>query len=159
IRDALTDTYGYKTPAYLPYAAATTLDTAARNYLHPTPIHEVVDGLRHGRERAVALLNQAARSLEEKLADLGEEMDGFLTAVPVTVPLEDISNDVFVVHGRDGPAKLEVTLLIERAGLNPVILHEQANQGRTIIEKFEDHGGAAGFAVVVLTPDDVGGPG
>jgi predicted nucleotide-binding protein len=39
-----------------------------------------------------------------------------------------------------------------------VIFHEQPNAGRTIIEKFEDHGGSAGFAVVLLTPDDVGGP-
>ena len=29
---------------------------------------------------------------------------------------------------------------------------------KTIIEKFEDHASAAGFAVVLLTPDDIGGP-
>jgi predicted nucleotide-binding protein len=47
--------------------------------------------------------------------------------------------------------------VIQRAGLNPVILHEQPNGGKTIIEKFEKHGSAAGFAVVIATPDDVGG--
>jgi predicted nucleotide-binding protein len=62
------------------------------------------------------------------------------------------------VHGHDDTAKKEVAHLIERAGLNAVILHEQPNAGRTIIEKFEAHGGSAGFAVVLLTPDDVGGP-
>jgi predicted nucleotide-binding protein len=67
------------------------------------------------------------------------------------------SSDIFIVHGHDTPAKVEPTLLIQRAGLNPVILHEQPNAGRTIIEKFEAHGGSAGFAVVLLTPDDVGG--
>ncbi|MGQ3314402.1 TIR domain-containing protein, partial [Reyranella sp.] len=36
-----------------------------------------------------------------------------------------------------------------------IILHEQANQGRTIIEKIEAHGDV-GFAVILLTPDDVG---
>jgi len=40
-------------------------------------------------------------------------------------------------------------------GLEVVILHEQANQGRTIIEKFEEHSDV-GFAVVLSTPDDVG---
>ena len=40
-------------------------------------------------------------------------------------------------------------------GLEPVILHEQANLGRTIIEKFEDHA-HVGFAVALLTPDDAG---
>ncbi len=37
-----------------------------------------------------------------------------------------------------------------------MILHEQANEGRTIIEKFEDHAAEAGYAVVLLTADDVG---
>ena len=39
--------------------------------------------------------------------------------------------------------------------LEPVILHEQPNEGRTIIEKFEQHADV-GFAVVLLTPDDMG---
>lgn len=39
--------------------------------------------------------------------------------------------------------------------LEPVILHEQPNKGRTIIEKFEEHADVR-FAVVLLTPDDVG---
>ena len=47
---------------------------------------------------------------------------------------------------------------MERLGYEAVILHEQPNEGRTIIEKFEKHGEAAGFAVVLLTPDDIGGP-
>jgi predicted nucleotide-binding protein len=34
--------------------------------------------------------------------------------------------------------------------LEPIILHEQANQGKTIIEKFEAHAGV-GFAIVLLT--------
>ena len=37
-----------------------------------------------------------------------------------------------------------------------VILHEQANQGRTLIEKFEHHAGDASFAIVILTADDEG---
>jgi predicted nucleotide-binding protein len=65
--------------------------------------------------------------------------------------------DVFIVHGHDNLAKTEVARFVERAGLRAVILHEQSNAGRTIIEKFEAHGGSAGFAIVVLTPDDVGG--
>ena len=37
------------------------------------------------------------------------------------------------------------------------ILHEQLEQGRTILEKLSDHASEAGFAVVLLTADDVGG--
>jgi predicted nucleotide-binding protein len=65
-------------------------------------------------------------------------------------------NRVFVVHGHDSKAKEEVARFLSRLGLEPVILHEQPNKGRTIIEKFEDHSDV-GFAVVLLTPDDLGG--
>ena len=44
----------------------------------------------------------------------------------------------------------------ETLGLEPIILHEQANAGRAIIEKFEDHADDVAFAVVLLTPDDEG---
>jgi predicted nucleotide-binding protein len=43
-------------------------------------------------------------------------------------------------------------------GCEAIILREQPNRGRTIIEKFEDHSEGAAFAIVLLTPDDVGGP-
>jgi predicted nucleotide-binding protein len=70
-----------------------------------------------------------------------------------------ISNQqsVFIVHGHDVEARETVARFIEQLGLKTVILHEQANQGRTIIEKFEDHA-TVPYAVVLLTPDDVGGP-
>jgi predicted nucleotide-binding protein len=45
---------------------------------------------------------------------------------------------------------------IAALGLEPIILHEKASEGRTIIEKFEEYSDV-GFAVVLLTPDDVGG--
>jgi predicted nucleotide-binding protein len=40
-------------------------------------------------------------------------------------------------------------------GLDPIILAEQANRGRTLIEKLE-RSSAVGFAVVLLSPDDMG---
>jgi predicted nucleotide-binding protein len=46
--------------------------------------------------------------------------------------------------------------LLESLGLKVTILHEQANGGRTVIEKFEAHAEDAAFAVVLLTPDDEG---
>ncbi len=68
---------------------------------------------------------------------------------------EEISRKVFLVHGRAEEPKQAVAAFLRSLGLEVVILHEQANQGRTIIEKFEEHS-AVGFAVVLLTPDDVG---
>ena len=65
------------------------------------------------------------------------------------------SKEVFIVHGRDNEAKETVARFLAQLELNPVILHEQPNKGSTIIEKFERHAQPA-FAVVLLTPDDVG---
>jgi predicted nucleotide-binding protein len=65
---------------------------------------------------------------------------------------------VFIVHGRNQAVRESVARLLEKAGREVVILHEQANKGRTLIEKFEDHAATAGFAVILLTGDDVGGP-
>jgi predicted nucleotide-binding protein len=48
-----------------------------------------------------------------------------------------------------------VARFLERLGTEVVILHEQPNGGRTIIEKFEDYSDVR-YAVVLLTPDDVG---
>ena len=65
------------------------------------------------------------------------------------------TKEVFVIHGRDNEAKETVARFLTRLDLTPVILHEQPNQGRTIIEKFERNA-QVGFAVALLTPDDVG---
>lgn len=67
-----------------------------------------------------------------------------------------LSKRIFIVHGHDSEPKESVARFIERLGLEPIILHEQPNSGRTVIEKFEVFADV-GFAVVLLTPDDVGG--
>ncbi len=64
-----------------------------------------------------------------------------------------IYNKVFIIHGHDNALKQEVARFIEKIGLEAIILHEQANKGRTIIEKFEGFADV-GFAIALLTPDD-----
>jgi predicted nucleotide-binding protein len=66
------------------------------------------------------------------------------------------SNKVFVVHGHDEAARDTVARLLTVLDLEPIILHEQPSEGRTVVEKLEHHG-RVGYAVVLLTPDDVGG--
>ncbi len=66
------------------------------------------------------------------------------------------SREVFIVHGHDETTKIKVARMLEKLNLVPVILHERANEGLTIIEKFEKHAIGASFAVVLLTPDDEG---
>jgi len=71
------------------------------------------------------------------------------------VPLKVENNKVFVVHGRDDLLKTETARFLEQLGLNPIILHEQANGGKTIIEKIEANTDV-GFGVVLYTPCDEG---
>jgi predicted nucleotide-binding protein len=63
---------------------------------------------------------------------------------------------VFIVHGHEDGPREAVARYLEKLGFEAIILHEQASQGRTIIEKIEGHSDV-GFAVVLLTPDDIGG--
>ena len=65
------------------------------------------------------------------------------------------TSQVFIVHGHDDLAKLEMADFIEELELEPIILHMQASSGRTIIEKIE-HYSNVGFGVVLYTPCDVG---
>lgn len=74
---------------------------------------------------------------------------------PVQTPLPT-PNSVFLVHGHDEGAKHGVARFLEQLGIVPVILQEQINRGMTVIEKFEDFARRAGFAVVLMTPDDQG---
>jgi predicted nucleotide-binding protein len=63
---------------------------------------------------------------------------------------------VFVVHGHDGAPKAEVARFIEKLGLEAIILHERPNKGRPLITKFREEAAGVGFAVVLMTPDDLG---
>ena len=63
---------------------------------------------------------------------------------------------VFIVHGRNEQLKDAAENLVRSLGLEPIILHKQANQGRTIIEKFSDHARDVSFAIVLLSSDDEG---
>lgn len=63
---------------------------------------------------------------------------------------------VFIVHGHDGELKEKTARILTQLNLNPIILHEEADGGRTIIEKFEANAEDCGFAIILLTADDLG---
>jgi predicted nucleotide-binding protein len=110
----------------------------------------------------------------QKRRSLDERIDGKITAlesIKERLELYEASNDravvtehaspartnkAFLVHGRDEAIRESVARFLGRVGVDPVILHEQATSGRTIVEKLE-HYSDVDFAVVLLTPDDFGG--
>jgi hypothetical protein len=96
---------------------------------------------------------------EEHLASNPKFATIDLEAIPLVekVKGEIYLNKCFIIHGRDDARKWEVAWFVEKdLGKKTVILHEEANQGRTIIEKFEEHS-IVDFAVAIWTGDDVGG--
>lgn len=69
---------------------------------------------------------------------------------------ESDQKKVFIVHGHDDVMKVSVARVIEKLGFEPIILHEKANMGKTIIEKFETHSLDVLFAIILMSPDDMG---
>jgi predicted nucleotide-binding protein len=115
---------------------------------------------------------QIRRFLANRSDDLLTELVEFLPAAervsittevaPGRLPAVEVKREydgpVFVVHGHARAALHEAVRVLERGtGREVIVLHEQANAGRTILEKFEDYATDASFAVVLLTGDDEGG--
>lgn len=80
---------------------------------------------------------------------------GAVTSKETSLNSNAQAGDIFLVHGQNDQAKETVARYLEKLGLKVVVLHEQPNLGRTIIEKFQDYASVR-YAVVLLTADDVG---
>jgi len=62
----------------------------------------------------------------------------------------------FVVHGRDKDALVKLRGALESIGIDPIVLIDQPNKGRTVIEKFEEVSDSCDCAIVAMCHDDVG---
>jgi len=63
---------------------------------------------------------------------------------------------IFLTHGHDTDARSAVEGLLKEVGLRGIVLQDEAGGGQPIIQKFEEHS-RAHFAIVLITPDDLGG--
>ena len=106
------------------------------------------------RKEVTDKINRLKGILEE--LELIPEPISNSTAISSQEQTDARGNGVFIVHGHDTEAKNGVARFVENLGLEATILDEKPGGGRTIIEKFEDHASNVGFAIVLLTPDDVG---
>lgn len=88
-------------------------------------------------------------------SSLEDEIEEDIKSVKAKSNKANSSSRIFVVHGHNELYKTEVARLLEKFKLKPIILHEQADKGLTIIEKFEQHADV-GFAIIILSKDDVG---
>jgi putative nucleotide-binding protein containing TIR-like domain len=89
------------------------------------------------------ILEEAQNSLDTAVSELKKE-----------IPIYS-NHKVFIVHGRDTLLRTQVENVLRALGLEPIILQEQANNGKTIIEKIEECTDV-GFGIVLYTPCDEG---
>jgi predicted nucleotide-binding protein len=114
-------------------------------YTSGTPDSEFEKAKQRGVRQAVAVL---------EAAKLEVEMSG---GAPEPTSGRVLGQTVFVVHGHGDARKHETArVLAKLTGNEPIILHEQANGGKTLIEKFEKNAEDVGYAVVLATRDDMG---
>jgi predicted nucleotide-binding protein len=64
------------------------------------------------------------------------------------------NKNVFIVHGHDEAKKWELKNFLTKLGVRPIVLHEQDDLGKVIIEKFEYYASQSAFAFILMTPDD-----
>ncbi len=70
--------------------------------------------------------------------------------------IEHLGQRVFLVHGRNEHRLNQTRDFLHEIGLQPIILKKETNEGRTIIEKFEENTSEISYAIVLLTGDDEG---
>jgi len=104
-----------------------------------------------GIPQTIIMLEGLIARLEEKREDIADHPISLETPKRPT----GTTRRIFLVHGHDEEAKQTVARFLEKLELEPIILHEKPNEGRTIIEKFEQNSDVE-YAVVLLTSDDVG---
>jgi predicted nucleotide-binding protein len=89
-------------------------------------------------------------SSEVKVLDKGDGPEPLIEAVHMVIVPK-----VFLVHGHDHDARKAVVSCLNGRKLRVVVLQEELGANLTIIEKVERHSDAH-FAVILITPDDVG---
>jgi predicted nucleotide-binding protein len=117
--------------------------------------HEITENLRSGMVNKIKILNSCIEQLQIDI-QLSTSLTGDTSHVQPGYIVPQ-SNRVFVVHGHNHGVKESVARFLEKLDLDPIILHEKPNAGRTLIEKFSDYADVQ-FAIVLLTADDLGKP-
>lgn len=119
-----------------------------------TPDSKFEEAFQRGLENAKAIVRSMIQEVQEYWDE--EEKIEPVKEIPLETNSTNMGKDIFIIHGHDEGLKDTVARFLSRIGLNPIILHEQANEGRTIIEKFEANS-TTSYAIGIFTPDDLGG--
>lgn len=131
-----------------------------------SPMHRKLEGVRYspmmwtestdfapyrrlGVQETISLLEASKLEIELQYADKLPNEDKRSEPAP--------ARRIFIVHGQNDARKYELEAFLQKlVSEPPTILHQQPNAGRVLIEKFEQSAASVGYAVVLLTGDDVG---
>jgi predicted nucleotide-binding protein len=113
-------------------------------YYSGQPTSDYIESYNFGKQQLINLVKALIEDLQ---------LDETLTN-PSQKTIDTNTSNVFIVHGHNEEMKIKIARAIEKLGLNPVILHEQPNKGKTIVEKFTENSNV-GFAIVLLSADDI----
>lgn len=146
------------TPEWISWTARTRMLVEATHGLQSTVGEILTTGLETG---FIGFgLDTFNRGKSHIIGALTAALDGIQQGLPARSPIGHseiaaVANGrVFIVHGHDGELKTDLEVFLKSVGLDPIVLHRQADQGATLLEKFERHSNV-GYAFILLTPDEV----
>jgi hypothetical protein len=105
------------------------------------------------KERVEVKINEL-ESLLAKVNLIHSEVETTRTAMAVQEAAITSNDTVFIIHGHDDAMKKAVQLFLTRANLKDIVLHEQPDKNRTVIEKLIEEGNSAAYVIALLSPDD-----
>ncbi len=122
------------------------------SFIMGAPLENLNDEVDMYRAFIVSLGEEIKNHPEEVLLVKQEEIGPISTVTTTEIPK---TKTVFIIHGHDEMNLLRLKeLLREKWHLEPLVLKNEPDTGRTLIEKFEQEAQRASFAVALLSADD-----
>lgn len=121
--------------------------------IYPSSAESEIEIWHSGQQKLINLFNTIKRDIElseDDTFEVKEELDSS------SISNDNLSKKIFIVHGHDNELRLDVSRTVEKLQLKPIVLHEKSDDGLTVIEKFEQNSLDCDFAIVLLSPDDIG---
>lgn len=108
----------------------------------------------HSGEDKVRFEELLSKAINNEFVDIKMEK----TVNQSTFKPSNSAKKIFIVHGHDDISLDELELFIRRLDLEPYILRNAGESGRTIIEALQQRiVNDSAFGIVLMTPDDIGG--
>lgn len=118
-----------------------------------------IEAHNNGLKKAKGMIESFIKEIEEFWEDeniVEVKQPKLIIEQPILKQIKkEKSKDIFIVHGHDDGLVAKVQLFLQKLSLNGIVLHEQANLGKVILEKLE-HYTNVDFAIVLYTPCDLG---